>query len=105
MLQTMSECPRLVFFRISSYTYDTHASKGLFLPGVLVGPTNQAPVALPGGEGCGGLGALGLLGGAADLDGVDGAAVLLNVRGEGALVSCLTTLDIMLYPSKLNLNY
>ena len=91
--------------RISSFTYDTHASKGLFLPGVLVGPTDQAPVALPRGEGGGGLGALGLLGGAADLDGVDGAAVLLNVRGEGALVSCLTTLDIMLYSSKLNLNH
>merc|ERR1712212_1001369 len=88
--------------RVVRVHYDTHARKGLFLPRVLVSPTDEAPVAVPGGEGGGGLAALGLLGAAADLDGVDGAAVLLDVRGEGALVSRLATLDIVFYSTKFN---
>jgi len=88
--------------RVVGVHYDTHAGKRLFLPRVLVCATDEAPVALPRGEGGGGLAALGLLGAAADLDGVDGAAVLLDVRGEGALVSRLATLDIVFYSTKLN---
>jgi len=81
---------------------DTHSTECLFLPIVLEGATDEAPVAVPGGEGGGGLAALGLLGAAAELDGVDGAAVLLDVGGEGALVSRLATLDIVFYSTKLN---